>query len=61
MRLTPLRAEGRGANSFLVTMWPLFNPTNRPVLGCLGAISPVKKINKQTKTLENCRMMKMKT
>jgi hypothetical protein len=35
-----LRAEGLRGNSFLVTMWPLFNPTKRPVLGCLGAISP---------------------
>lgn len=41
-RLTPLRSEGRGANSFLVTMWPLFNPTKRPVLGCFGAISPLQ-------------------
>jgi hypothetical protein len=38
-QLTPLRSEGRGANSFLVTTWPLFKPTKRPVLGCFGAIT----------------------
>jgi len=38
-QLTPLRSEGRGANSFLVTMWPLFAPTQRPVFGCFGAIT----------------------
>ncbi|OMO89243.1 hypothetical protein COLO4_19836 [Corchorus olitorius] len=34
----PLQLEGRGANSFLVTTWPLFKPTKRPVFGCLVAI-----------------------
>ena len=30
-QLTPLRSEGREANSFLVTTWPLFKPTKKPV------------------------------
>lgn len=38
-QLTPLRADGRGANSLLVTTCPLFNPTAMPVLGCFGAIT----------------------
>ena len=44
-QLTPLRSEGRGANSFLVTMWPLFKPTKRPVFGCFGAITCLKNHN----------------
>uniref|UniRef100_A0A2P2KIT2 60S ribosomal protein L36 n=1 Tax=Rhizophora mucronata TaxID=61149 RepID=A0A2P2KIT2_RHIMU len=35
----PLRSDGRGANSLLVTICPLFNPTKRPELGCFGAIT----------------------
>lgn len=46
---TPLRSEGRGANSFLVTTWPLFNPTKRPVLGCFGAIFPAQKTTQNPK------------
>uniref|UniRef100_A0A2P2KIU9 Uncharacterized protein MANES_06G149300 n=2 Tax=Rhizophora mucronata TaxID=61149 RepID=A0A2P2KIU9_RHIMU len=38
-QLTPLRSDGRGGKSLLVTMCPLFNPTKRPELGCFGAIT----------------------
>lgn len=44
-QLTPLRSEGRGANSFLVTIWPLFKPTKRPVFGCFGAIACLENHN----------------
>ena len=39
-RLTPLRWDGRGGSSRLVTTWPLLMPTKRPDLGCVGAMSP---------------------
>lgn len=43
--LTPILLDGLGANSFLVTIWPLFKPTKIPLLGGFGAIShlPTKK------------------
>lgn len=36
---TPFLSDGRGATSRLVTMCPLFNPTNRPLLAIGGAIT----------------------
>jgi hypothetical protein len=47
-QLTPLRSEGREANSFLVTTWPLLKPTKRPVFGCLGAITCLENHNSVT-------------
>lgn len=36
--LTPLRSDGRGGSSRLVTTWPLLMPTKSPDFGCDGAI-----------------------